>query len=282
MPIQRECDALIIDSHCHFDVPAFDRDRDTCWRNAWNAGVRAQILPAIDRDGWPRIKQVAASLPGLYPAYGLHPVYLHSHQPADIDALDQWLQREPAVAVGECGLDFYVEGLDEQTQQVYFRAQLDLALTHDLPVIIHARRAMDQVTQALRQRPGLRGVVHSFSGSRQQAEKLLDLGFFIGIGGPVTYPRAQRLRKLASWLPAEAMLVESDAPDQPGQAHRGDRNQPAWLPEVIETLAALRRESPEEIASITRENAIRLFRLGSLHHIPDDQDQARVIHSPIP
>ncbi|MCG5500705.1 TatD family hydrolase [Ectothiorhodospira lacustris] len=268
---------MLIDSHCHFDVPAFDADREACRQRAREAGVQAMIIPAITRADWPRLRAVATSASGLYPAYGLHPVYLASHRPDDIHALDQWLQREPAVAVGECGLDFFAEGLDEKTQQACFRAQLDLALTHDLPVIIHARRAVDQVTQALRQRPGLRGVVHSFSGSRQQAEKLLDLGFLLGLGGPLTYPRAQRLRALAAWLPAQALLVESDAPDQPGQTHRGQRNEPAWLPEVVQTLATLRNEPPEEIARITRDNAIQLFRLDRLNHIPDDPP---LIHQP--
>ncbi|MCG5512414.1 TatD family hydrolase [Ectothiorhodospira shaposhnikovii] len=261
---------MLIDSHCHFDVPAFDADREDCRRRAREAGVEAMIIPAITRAGWTRLREVATSLPGLHPAYGLHPVYLQAHRPTDIQALDDWLRREPAVAVGECGLDFFVQGLDEKAQQACFRAQLDLALTHDLPVIIHARRAVDQVTQALRQRPGLKGVVHSFSGSRQQAEKLLELGFFLGLGGPLTYPRAQRLRALAAWLPARALLVESDAPDQPGLAHRGQRNEPAWLPEVVRTLAELRDESPREIARITRDNAIRLFRLDRPGGIPDD------------
>ncbi|SEP76001.1 TatD DNase family protein [Ectothiorhodospira magna] len=261
---------MLIDSHCHFDVPAFDQDRADCRQRAHEAGVQAMILPAITRAGWPRLRAVAAADPSLYPAYGLHPVYLHDHRPEDLQALDDWLHREPAVAVGECGLDFFVQGRDEKAQHAWFVAQLDLALSHDLPVILHARRAVDQVTQALRQRPGLRGVVHSFSGSRQQAEKLLELGFFLGLGGPVTHPRAQRLRSLAAWVPAQALLVESDAPDQPGQAHQGQRNEPAWLPEVIHALARLRDESPQEMARITRDNAICLFRLDRPAPIADD------------
>ncbi|WP_198005641.1 TatD family hydrolase [Thioalkalivibrio thiocyanodenitrificans] len=252
---------LLTDTHCHFDDPAFDGDRDDCLGRARSAGVGALVLPAVSRSGWPRLKAVAASHEGLHPAYGLHPVLLAEHAPADLDELARWIERERPVAVGECGLDYFVAGLDPDTQWGYFTAQLALAREHDIPAIIHARRSVDQVTRGLRQCPGVRAVVHSFSGSEQQARKLIDLGCLLGFGGPVTYPRARRLRTLAATLPLEAILLETDAPDQPGAMHRGRRNEPAFLPEIAAEIAALRGMAPDELAEATTENARQLFGL---------------------
>src|SRR5690606_25827774 len=132
------------------------------------AGVRAQVVPAVDAAGWPKLKQVCARFDGLFPAYGLHPMYLAGHRPEHLRELRDWIERERPVAVGECGLDFFVEGLDAEAQQTYFDDQLRLARDFDLPVIVHARRAVDAVTAAIRHIGGLRGVVHSFSGSAEQ------------------------------------------------------------------------------------------------------------------
>ncbi|MCG5516172.1 MULTISPECIES: TatD family hydrolase [unclassified Ectothiorhodospira] len=253
--------SLSIDSHCHFDVAAFDPDRDACWARARDAGVGTQVVPAIDRYQWEKVRDVARRYPGIHPAYGLHPVYLDRHQPGHLEELADWLGREQAVAVGECGLDCFVEGLDFDDQWTYFTAQLDLAVQFGLPVIVHARRAVDKVTRAVRERPCLTGVVHSFSGSRQQADKLLEQGMLLGFGGPITYPRAQRLRRLVSELPLEGILVETDAPDQPSASHRGERNEPAFLPEIIHTLAQLRDDNPLNVARVTADNARRLFQL---------------------
>jgi TatD DNase family protein len=251
----------LFDAHSHFDVDAFDADRDGAYTRALEAGVAEQVLPAISAQAWPRLRQVAATYPGVHATYGLHPMYLAEHRPEHLDELAQWLERERPVAVGECGLDFFVEGLDPEAQAHYFTAQLDLARELGLPVIIHARRAVDEVTKQLRHRPGLRGMVHSFSGSEQQARTLIDLGFYLSFGGPVTYPRANRLRRLVATLPLEAMLIETDSPDQPDSSHRGERNEPAFLPTVLQELSRLREADPAEIAAVTTANARRLFGL---------------------
>src|SRR5690606_31444678 len=197
----------------------------------------------------------------LFPAYGLHPMFLASHRDEHLPLLRDWIERERPVAVGECGLDYYVEGLDHDAQQRCFEGQLALAREHDLPVIVHARRAVDAVVASIRGVGRLRGVVHSWSGSRQQAEQLWDLGFLLGIGGPVTYERANRLRKLVADMPLEHLLLETDAPDQPDSGIRGQRNEPARLQTVCEAVAALRGVSPEEIGKATTANAERLFGL---------------------
>ena len=163
--------------------------------------------------------------------------------------------------MGECGLDFFVAGLDADAQSRFFEGQLAIARDAGLPVIVHARRAVDQVTAAIRRTGGLRGVVHSFSGSRQQAEKLWELGFMLGLGGPVTYARANRLRTLAADMPLEFLLLETDAPDQPDAGHRGQRNEPARLRMVCDTIAGLRDVAPEDVAAATTANARRLFDL---------------------
>jgi TatD DNase family protein len=252
---------MLFDSHSHFDAPEFDADRDAALARARAAGVTRQLVPAVSADGWETLRALCAAEPGLYPAYGLHPMYLDRHRDRDLDTLRQWIERERPVAVGECGLDFFVDGLDPARQMFLFEGQLRLAREFALPVVVHARRAVDQVMAAVRRFGPLRGVIHSYPGSEDQARRLFDLGFLVGIGGPVTYERANRLRRLAATLPIECLLLETDAPDQPDSAHRGQRNEPARLPLVCETVATLRGMSFEDVAAATAANAERLFGL---------------------
>lgn len=251
----------LVDSHSHFDAAEFDDDRAEAHARAVAAGVGIQIVPAVDAAGWRKLRQVCADLPGLWPAYGLHPMYLDAHRPEHLHELRTWIEHERPLAVGECGLDCFVEGLDAEAQAFYFDGQLRLAREFDLPVIVHARRAVDAVTSAIRRIGGLRGVVHSFSGSAEQAAQLHRLGFLLGIGGPVTYERAARLRGIVAGMPLEQLLLETDSPDQPGASHRGQRNEPAHLVEVLDVVAALRGMPREALAAATRDNAARLFNL---------------------
>jgi len=252
---------VLVDSHTHLDAGEFDPDRAAVLERARAAGVTRQLVAATDAAGWPKLRDVCAAAPGLFPAYGLHPLFLSQHRPEHLDHLREWLQRERPLALGECGLDYFVEDLDRDRQAHYFEAQLALALETDLPVIVHARRAVEEVILALRRHDGLRGVVHSFPGSRQQAERLWERGFLLGIGGPVTYARARRLRRLVADMPIEYLLLETDSPDQPDCHTRGHRNEPANLVTVVEAIATLRDESPETIARATSANAERLFNL---------------------
>ncbi|MBP3985441.1 TatD family hydrolase [Pseudoxanthomonas helianthi] len=251
----------MVDSHCHLDAAEFDSDRAAVVSRARASGVLQQVVPAVDAAGWPKLREVCAADAGLFPAYGLHPMYLREHQPAHLDELRDWIERERPVAVGECGLDFFVEGLDTDAQRFYFEGQLKLAREFDLPAIVHARRAVDAVIAAVKRVGKLRGVVHSYSGSAEQARQLFDLGLLIGLGGPVTYERANRLRQLAANVPLDSLLLETDAPDQPDSRHRGERNEPSRLPFVCETIAALRGVEPRDIARATADNARRLFAL---------------------
>jgi TatD DNase family protein len=251
----------LTDSHAHIDVAEFDADRADVLARARAAGVSRQIVPAIALAGFAKLRDLCRAEPGLHPAYGLHPMYLAEHRSAHLDELPAWIERETPCAVGECGLDFYVEGLDAQTQRRFFRRQLEIANDFALPVILHARRALDEVTGTLRQTGVKSGVVHSFSGSIEQARQLWKIGFCIGIGGPVTYERARRLREIVATMPLEYLLLETDSPDQPLHGHQGARNEPARLAEVCVCVAALRGVAPEEVAAATTRNAQRLFAL---------------------
>lgn len=252
---------VLIDSHCHLDAAEFDRDRDDVVARAKAQGVRRQVVPATHAEGWNKLRAVCAADDGLHAAYGLHPMFLSEHREEHLDELRDWIERERPVAVGECGLDYYVDGLDADAQQTYFDGQLRLAREFDLPAIVHARRAVDAVIATIRRIGGLRGVVHSYAGSEEQARQLWKLDFLIGLGGPVTYPRANRLRRLAASMPLEYLLLETDAPDQPDSGIRGERNEPARLAVVCETISGLRGIASDGLAAATTRNAARLFGL---------------------
>lgn len=251
----------LFDSHCHFDVEEFADDRLATLNRAREAGVAAQLVPAIDFKSWPRIAALCREHADLHPAYGLHPMYIERHRPEHIEALGDWLARHPSAAVGECGLDFFVSDLPAEPQRACFEAHLDAAKQLGRPLVIHARRSVEEVIQRLRAKGGLTGVVHSYSGSLEQARQLFDLGFMIGLGGPVTYDRAHKLRRIVKEIPLEFLLLETDAPDQPDASHRSQRNEPSYLPHVAQVIAELRDISVETLAERTWENATRLFGL---------------------
>jgi TatD DNase family protein len=252
----------LVDSHSHIDVEAFDADRDAVLARARDAGVERHVVPGVIAATWPSLRAACDRAPELKPGYGLHPVYLADHRPGHLDALPRWLEDERTVCVGECGLDFFVESLDREAQYAYLRPQLALARDLALPVVLHARRAVEAIVAVLREYPGITGVVHSYGGSEEQARQLFKLGFMLGIGGPVTYERANRIRRVVKTMPLEFLLLETDSPDQPNATRRGERNEPARLVEVCECVAALRGVEPEAIAAATTANANRLFRLG--------------------
>lgn len=250
---------MLIDSHCHFDDRSFDQDRADAWQRARASGVMAQIIPAVTADDWPRVKSTCVNYPDLYPAYGLHPMFCHKHQDSDVQLLRNWIKQENPIAVGECGLDFYIKNPDKEQQIELFEAQLDIAREFKLPIIIHARKAVEDVINRLRHYPSLRGVLHSYSGSLQQAERLIEMGFLMSFGGPITYPGAKRLHRLVADLPLEYIMLESDSPDQPDSLHPGQRNEPSYLPLILQQISELRGEPAEDIAIRTTANAQRLF-----------------------
>jgi len=251
----------LFDTHCHLDVEDFDPDRQAVLADAHAAGVKHLLVPATVRRAWSALWQLCADHPHLYPAIGLHPVLLEQHRDEDIDALERFISSHRPLAIGEIGLDFYVRELDRERQQSILDTQLALAETHRLPVILHVRKAHDPMLQTLRRYDLVGGICHAFNGSLQQAERYIGLGFKLGFGGMLTYPNANHLHTLARELPLEALVLETDAPDMTGIAHRYQRNSPAYLPEVLQKLAELRSASMESIAAQTTRNAFAVLGL---------------------
>jgi len=247
----------LVDSHCHLDDHRFDADRAEVLERAREAGISKIVVPAVSRDGWQRLAELAETSSSLFPAYGLHPWFCEKHREQDLELLSGFL--EDAVAVGECGLDFGKGRAPESEQLKWFRAQLELADEHSLPVIVHAYKSLDRVSRELKSFPQLKGVIHSFSGSLQQAAQLMAQGFLLGVGGAVTWPQANRLRAVVKDIPLEYLLLETDAPDQSGAPHRGERNEPAFLVEIAGVIATIRGIEIGELAEASSRNAGEMF-----------------------
>lgn len=247
---------MLVDTHCHLDAAEFDPDRDEVHARARAAGVAVMVVPAISAANFAPVLATCRRYPGCLPALGLHPMYIGEHRPEHLDALRQAIAAEKPVAVGEIGLDYFVPELDPATQEYYFVEQLKIARDHELPVLLHVRRAVDEVLKGLRRVKVTGGIAHAFSGSRQQAEEFIKLGFKLGFGGAFTYSRANRLRTLAAELPLESIVLETDAPDiPPAFLAPGARNSPEYLPRIAEELATLRGMRPEDLAEAATRNA---------------------------
>ena len=244
-------DMELIDTHCHLDVDEFDADRSIILGRCRAAGINQIVVPAIHAAGWEKLLKLCKQETGLHPALGLHPVYIDSHQDEDLAKLEEKLVSEKPIAVGEIGLDFFLTDLDQQRQQEIFEAQLLIARETGLPVILHVRKAHDQVLAALRRTRVTGGIAHAFNGSLQQAQQYLDLGFKLGFGGTLTYDRSSKIRKLAQDLPLEAIVLETDAPDMVVSQHRGERNSPEYLPEILAALVEVRQEEATRLAEQT-------------------------------
>lgn len=253
----------LIDTHCHLDVDAFDSDRTAVLRRARAAGVGEIVVPAITRAGWAGLLRLCGTDAGLHPALGLHPVFMGSHAGADIDALNAAVAANRPIAVGEIGLDYAVERTQagREGQRRLCEAQLAIAREAGLPVLLHVRKAHEDMLALLRGAGVLGGIAHAFSGSAEQAERYLGLGFKLGFGGMLTFERSSRLRRLAAGLPLEALVLETDAPDLTVASHRYQRNSPEYLPEVLAALAEVRQADPQALAAATTANARAVLRL---------------------
>lgn len=257
-----------IDSHCHLDAHEFAADRDAVRAAARAAGVATCVIPAVEASNFDTVRLLAHQHGDVY-ALGIHPMYTPQAAEADLLTLDAQLQQHRSdprlVAVGEIGIDGFVPGLNMARQQMFYKAQLKLAQQHDLPVILHVRRSADLLLQGLRQTPVIGGIAHAFNGSLQQAQMFVELGFKLGFGGALTYERALQLRRLATELPLDALVLETDSPDIPphwlyvtaAQREAGmaqGRNTPAQVPRIAQVLADLRGVSVEEVREATTKN----------------------------
>ncbi|MDC0609323.1 TatD family hydrolase [Vibrio sp.] len=252
----------MIDTHCHFDFDVFNQSFEKELQYAQNVGVEKIVVPSIGPQNWDRVYSLATQYAGqVYGAFGIHPYFLENITDSDLDSLSSWLDqyRKHCVAIGECGLDAMVETPYERQLDI-FSTQIELAVKHQLPVIVHSRKMHSQVAKVLRQFPNLiGGVVHGFSGSYQQAMELVDLGMKIGVGGTITYLRANKTRQCISQLPLECLVLETDAPDMPLYGRQGKPNHPKYLPEVLVALQNLRSEEPEIVAQALWRNSVDLF-----------------------
>ena len=276
-----------IDSHAHLDAPEFAADRTQVHGQTRLAAVAHCFIPAVERANWEAVRALAHAQGDSY-GLGIHPLYVPQADPADLQALDAALSAHHAdprlVAVGEIGLDFFVPDLCSpamrEKQEFFYRAQLELARKHDLPVVLHVRRSADRLLKYLRTvgQGGYRwrGIAHAFNGSNAQAAHFVELGFKLGFGGAVTFERALQLRSLAQSLPLQSLVLETDAPDIPphwlyrtaaerAQGLTQGRNTPAQVPRIAQVVAALRGlELPELRTAVWRNTLDALPKIAAL------------------
>lgn len=251
---------MLFDTHAHYDDEAFDVDRDALLSAMPENGVGLIVNPGCDL----KTSQTAVSLAHryghVYAAVGIHPENCDGFVPAHIDALRALAAEEKVVAIGEIGLDYYwAENPPREFQQQVFRAQLELALALDLPVIVHDRDAHGDTLAIVSEYPALRGVFHCFSGSPEMAEALLKRGWYLGFDGPITYKNARRAPEVAAITPLDRMVIETDSPYLTPVPHRGKRNDSTHVRQVAEKLAEWKNISPDELEQLTWENGKRLF-----------------------
>lgn len=244
----------LTDTHCHLDAAEFAADRDAVVARARAAGVADIWVPAITHATFADTLAMREAY-GCRIALGLHPIYIDEHRDEHLADLRQRIATDRPFAIGEIGLDFFVAGLDAERQTYVFAEQLRIARDADLPVLLHIRRAQDQVLKQLRRFGIRRGIAHAFNGSPQQADAYIGHGIKLGFGGTLTHPRALNIRRLAAELPLDAIVLETDAPDMSPIWAYGERNEPSYLVRIAEELAALRGLSVEEVALRTNDNA---------------------------
>ncbi|MFW5450177.1 MAG: TatD family hydrolase [Methylophagaceae bacterium] len=247
----------LIDSHCHLDFKDFDDDRDKVLSHCQGLGIQQIIVPGVIASSWQKLINICQQSTILYPALGLHPMFMEQHRPEHSIQLNQLIKSHNPIAIGEIGLDFYLDEHDKKAQIELFSKQLLIAKENDLPVILHVRKAHDQTIQLLKQHTVIGGIVHAFNGSEQHAQQYIKLGFLLGVGGVITHQKATRLRQLFSQLPLSSLALETDAPDMPLANMDNQRNTPENIPRILDALSELRPETRAKIAQQTTENVKR-------------------------
>lgn len=261
----------LIDTHTHLDFADFDADRAQVLDNCLALGVQRMVVLGVYQRNWQRLWELTEANPSLYAAFGMHPVYIDEHRTAHLTELGDWLTRlkgHPQLcAVGEIGLDYYVDQPDRARQQALFDAQLQLANDFNLPALLHVRRSHADVIATLkRHRPKRSGIIHAFAGSREEAREYIRLGFKLGLGGAATWPQALRMHRVIAELPLDSVVLETDSPDMAPAMHPYQRNSPQHLPDICEALAGLMKISPERLAQVSADNACELFDWPRLSH----------------
>ncbi|EKE82873.1 TatD family hydrolase [Idiomarina xiamenensis] len=235
----------LFDSHCHLDFAVFDDDREALLQRAQDAGVSDILIPGVSAAQWPKQQRLAEQYGGLHNAFGLHPYFLQQHQGGDIERLREQLLKFPRSAIGEIGLDATCD--NHEQQRWFFNAQLQLAAELARPVILHHRKTLDEMSALISQQQLVGGVVHAFSGNFQQAQRYLSLGFYLGVGGIITYPRAKKTRATIAKVGSKHLLLETDSPDMPLSGYQGQRNEPARIARVVRELAVILGQPEAEL-----------------------------------
>jgi TatD DNase family protein len=254
---------MLIDTHCHLDASEFSADRPQMLQASRSAGVAAFVVPAIGVDHFQGVHRLVAENDDVWFALGIHPLLVGQSADEDLQRLRtavEGVRDHPRfVGLGEIGLDFFVPGLDLERQRHFFVEQMRLAKEFELPVILHVRRSVDAVAKEVRRFRPVGGIAHAFNGSEQQARQLVDLGLALGFGGAMTFTRALNIRRLATALPIDALVLETDSPDISPAWRHPERNSPAELPGIAQVLADLRGISREEVVASTAANATRVL-----------------------
>ncbi|MDC0127642.1 TatD family hydrolase [Methylophilaceae bacterium] len=246
-----------IDSHCHMDNELLCQNSRKIISASITEGVDLIIIPSVSKDNFDNVIKLAGKFKQCVYALGIHPMHLSSFEDNDLELLECYLLNNNSVAVGEIGLDFFIRKDNQSLQEDVFLAQLKIANKFDLPVIMHIRGAIDLALKNLRKIKVRGGIAHAFNGSFQQAYQLIELGFKLGFGGAMTYPRAKHIQKLAKELPIEAIVLETDSPDMsPAWLVNGENNQPKELSKIAEFFCNLRGLEPSKTADIIRNNTI--------------------------
>ncbi|MDB6146115.1 MAG: yjjV [Pseudomonas sp.] len=254
----------LIDTHTHLDFPDFDADRDTLLANCRALGVERVVVLGVYQRNWQRVWDLVQSDDGLFAALGLHPLYIDEHLPEHLTELGDWLRRlkgHPQLcAIGEIGLDYFVESLDRERQQDVFEAQLQLAADFNLPALLHVRRSHAATIATLKRFKLERsGIIHAFAGSREEAREYIKLGFKLGLGGAATWPQALRMHRVIAELPLDSVVLETDSPDMPPAMYPNQRNSPEHLPDICMALAELMSIRADDLADASTRNARELF-----------------------
>lgn len=251
-----------IDSHCHLDFLAFRDDLDQVLTRARDRGVQQFLVPGVSVQNWTEVLALAKKYPIIHPALGLHPAFLTGYDATHLLQLEQQVSCSAGVvAIGEIGLDKCVDYDFNDQKQICWQ-QLMLAKQFDLPVILHCRKAHNELLVMLAKAQIPRaGVIHGFSGSVEMAKQYMKLGYKLGIGGVISYPRAQKTRATVAQLPLDALLLETDSPDMPVYGRQGQRNTPSAIPDIFNVLTELRVEQPEQISRVLADNFRQLFRV---------------------
>lgn len=249
-----------IDTHTHIYLSEFDNDREQMMQRARDAGVEITIMPAIDSSTHERMLSVEFTYENCYSMMGLHPCSVNPDFEREMTIVNEYLNERNFVAIGEIGLDFYWDKTFTAQQYQAFHQQAEIALKYDLPVVIHSRSATDECIEVIREHSGVKGVFHCFSGTEEQAKKIIDLGFMLGIGGVITFKNAG-LDKVIKKIGVNHIILETDAPYLAPVPYRGKRNEPSYVKLIAEKLSAICNCPVEELAELTTENARKLFKL---------------------